>query len=155
MTQTFRVGARSRFVTAAAWLAIAAAPAGPAAAIVPWLQAHPPAVAAAALGLAMATLVVGAGLLLRLEWARRGCIVLLVLAAVAGLGGLWLQQALIGALVDAALARAPLPTALAGVFDGFVVAARSLAGLLTVAGCAALGWAAWRLTQPAIRQEFA
>ena len=71
------------------------------------------------------------------------------------LAGLWLQQAYMLAVVDATLQRSLLPPQVAGVFGGFVTAARALALALTLAGSAMLGWIAWRLTLPAIRQEFA
>jgi len=178
MTQTFNVGARSRFVTITAWVFIGlallasvsallrhaaasslpdqmalagAAPAG----LSGWLLAYLPWVMAAGLAMSVALVAAAAGLLLRLEWARRTFIALLIVAIAVNLGGLWLQQELMLSLVDATLQRAPLPPQVAGVFGGFVVAARSASALATLAACALLGWIAWRLTLPLIRQEFA
>lgn len=176
MTQTFTVGYRSRFVTTTAWvfivlallasasalvqnaaaaalphsLAIAgqAVPTGPLLAYLPWFTG-------AGLVVSVAMLVAAVGLLLRHEWARRSFIALLLAAAVANLAGLWLQQALMLSLVDATLQQAVLPPPVAGVFGGFVVAARSMAAGVTLGACALLGWIAWRLCQPMVRQEFA
>lgn len=177
MTQTFNVGARSRVVTAAAWAAIVLALAACGVALVRWaaaaalpaaepvwsgaaplarfLTGYLPWVMAAGLAACAATLGAAVGLLLRLEWARRTFIGLLLAAMAVNLAGLWLQQELVAALVQAALQRAPLPPTLAGLFDSLVVATRSAAGLLTLGGSALLGWVAWQLTRPPVRQEFA
>jgi|GEM_PF-2143099 len=176
MTQTFNVGARSRFVTATAWAAIVLAlglwgaaglrwagslawlqwPAeGLSATLAGALQAYGPGVLASGLVACGATLGAAVGLLLRREWARRVFIALVLAAMGVSLLGLWLQQELLGALVQSALQRAPLPAALAGLVDGLLVATRSAAGLLTLAGAALLGWVAWRLTRAPVRQEFA
>lgn len=180
MTQTFSVGCRSRFVTSIAWvfivlsgvaalsalvrhaglaalpeqIALAGAPL-PQPLLTGWLLSGLPKVLAAGGVMSVAMLAAAIGLLLRLEWARRGFIVLLVLAIAANLLGLWLQQALMRSLVDATLQQAVLTPQVADVFGGFVVAARSMAVLLTLGGCGLLGWIAWRLSQPPIRQEFA
>ena len=110
---------------------------------------------AARFGVSVATLAAAIGLLLRLEWARRTFIVLMGAAIGINLGGLWLQQELMLSLVDATLQQVAMPPVLAGVFGGFVAATRSMAVLVTLAGCVMLGWIAWRLTLPPIRQEFA
>ena len=178
MTQTFNVGARSRFVTATAWLFIALAlmacvsalvrhaavsslpgqialAAPPQPLLTGWLMAYLPWVLGAGLAGSVATLAAAVGLLLRLEWARRTFIALLLAAMALNLGGLWLQQELMDSLLAATLGRTPLPAPLAGLFDGFVAATRSAAVLATLAGSAVLGGMAWWLTRPAIRQEFA
>jgi len=180
MTQTFSVGSRSLFVTITAWVFIVLALLASASAVVQtavvsslpgqialsgaplpqpgltgWLLAYLPWVVGTGLVVSAATLVAAGGLLLRLEWARRIFIALLLVAIAANLGGLWLQQEVMLSLVDATLQRSALPPQVAGVFSGFVVAARSMAVLVTLIGCAGLGWTAWRLTQPLIRQEFA
>jgi hypothetical protein len=180
MTQTFNVGSRSLFVTITAWVFIVLALLASASALVQnatvaslpdqlalagtplprplltgWLLAYLPWVVGAGLVVSVATLGAAVGLLLRLEWARRTFIALMLVAIAANLGGLWLQQELMLSLVDATLQRSALPPQVAGVFGGFVAAARSMAVLVTLAGCALLGWIAWRLTQPLIRQEFA
>ena len=180
MTQTFNVGARSLFVTGVAWLFIVLAGLASASAMVQtamvsslpgqialagtslsqpgltgWLLAYLPWVVAAGLVMSVATLVAAAGLLLRLEWARRTFIGLLGVAIAFNLGGLWLQQEVMLSLVQVTLHQAPLPPQVADVFGGFVVAARSMAVLVTLAACALLGWIAWRLTLPPVRQEFA
>jgi len=177
MTQTFNVGARSRFVTITAWVFIvlavmasvsalvrhatmsslagqAALAGAPQPLLTGWLLAYLPWVLAAGLALSVATLAAAVGLLLRLEWARRTFIGLLLVAMAVNLGGLWLQQELMLSLVDATLQQAPLPPQVAGVFGGFVVAARSASVLVTLAGSALLGWIAWRLTLPFVRREF-
>lgn len=180
MTQTFNVGGRSRFVTITAWvfmvlgsmaslsalmqnaagsslagqIAAAGAPL-PQPGLTAWLLGYLPWVLGVGLLVSVSTLAAAAGLLLRLEWARRAFIGLLGLAIAINLGGLWLQQEVMLSLVQATLQRAPLPPLVAGVFGGFVVAARSMAVLVTLGGCGLLAWIAWRLTQPTIRQEFA
>jgi hypothetical protein len=180
MTQTFNVGSRSLFVTITAWVFIVLALLASASAVVQtavvsslpgqialsgtplpqpgltgWLLAYLPWVVGTGLVVSVATLVAAGGLLVRLEWARRTFIALLLVAIAANLGGLWLQQEVMLSLVDATLQRSVLPPQVAGVFGGFVVAARSMAVLVTLIGCGGLGWIAWRLTQPLIRQEFA
>jgi hypothetical protein len=180
MTQTFNVGSRSLFVTITAWVFIVLALLASASAVVQtaavsslpgqialsgaplpqpgltgWLLAYLPWVVGTGLVVSVATLVAAGGLLLRLEWARRTFIALLLVAIAANLAGLWLQQEVMLSLVDATLQRSALPPQVAGVFGGFVVAARSMAVLVTLIGCGGLGWIAWRLTQPLIRQEFA
>lgn len=180
MTQTIRVGSRSRFVTTIAWVFIALGLVAAVSALVrhaslaslaeqialagvplpqprltDWLLTGLPTVLAASGVMSVAMLAAAVGLLLRLEWARRGFIVLLGLAIVANLLGLWLQQEVMRSLVDATLQQAVLTPRVAGVFGGFVVAARSMAALVTLGGCGLLGWIAWRLSQAPIRQEFA
>ena len=180
MPKTLNVGSRSLFVTITAWVFIVLATLGTVAALVQnagisalssqaalagstlqqplvtgWLLAYMPWVMGAGLALSVATLSAAVGLLLRLEWARRVFIALLGVAIVVNLGGLWLQQEFMLSLVDATLQQAPLPPQLAGVFGGFVVAARSMAMAFMLAGCALLGGVAWALTRPMVRQEFA
>jgi len=180
MTQTFNVGSRSLFVTITAWVFIVLALLASASAVVQtavvsslpgqialsgaplpqpgltgWLLAYLPWVVGIGLVVSVATSVAAGGLLLRLEWARRTFIALLLVAIAANLAGMWLQQEVMLSLVDATLQRSALPPQVAGVFGGFVVAARSMAVLVTLTGCGGLGWIAWRLTQPLIRQEFA
>ena len=180
MTQTFNVGSRSLFVTITAWVFMVLALLASASAVVQnavvsslpgqivlsgtplpqpgltgWLLAYLPWVVGTGLVVSVATLAAAAGLLLRLEWARRTFIALLLVAIAANLAGLWLQQEVMLSLVDATLQRSTLPPQVAGVFGGFVVAARAMAVLVTLLGCGLLGWIAWRLTQPLIRQEFA
>ena len=180
MTQTFNVGARSRFVTATAWMFIVLGLLASVSALVQnalasslpgqialagttlaqplltgWLLAYLRWVVGAGLVVSVTTLAAAVGLLLRLEWARRSFIVLLLVAIVVNLFGLGLQQELMLSLVDVTLHQAILPPQVAGVFGGFVVATRSMAVLFTLAVCAMLGWIAWRLTLPPIRQEFA
>jgi hypothetical protein len=180
MTQTFNVGCRSLFVNITAWafivlgvlasasalvqnatvsslpgqIALAGTPV-PQPGLTGWLLAYLPWVVGAGLAVSVATLAAAVGLLLRLEWARRTFIALLGVAIVANLAGLWLQQEVMLSLVDATLQRTVLPAQVAGVFVGFVVAARSMAVLVTLALCGLMAWIAWRLTQPLIRQEFA
>ena len=180
MTQTFNVGARSRFVTVTAWVFIVlglmasvsavvqnaaasslpgqiavAGTALPHPGLTAWLLGYLPWVLGTGLLVSVSTLGAAVGLLLRLEWARRAFIGLLGLAIAINLGGLWLQQEVMLSLVQATLLQAPLPPAVADVFGGFVVAARSMAVLVTLGGCALMAWIAWRLTLPTIRQEFA
>lgn len=179
MPQTFNVGARSMLVTFIAWafivfggLASASAVvqyamwAGlapgwvpPAAHTLPWLSGfllgHLPWFVGAGLVVSVAMLASAIGLLMRLEWARRSFIGLLVLVMAANLVGLWLQQELMLTVVDTTLARAPLPPVVASVFGGFVVTARALAVVLTLGSCLLLAWLVRRLMSPAVRQEFA
>lgn len=173
MPQTFTVGSRSLFVNAVAWLALlmallltgSASSAGWVAApaalhdlpqwLLAWLPAALPWAQGLALALAVATVAAAIGLLRRREWARRAFIALLAVAVVLNLAGLGLQQAAVQWWVQAALAHAALPQALAPLLDGLVVATRSMSALVSLAGCALLAGVAWRLSQPMIRQEFA
>jgi hypothetical protein len=180
MTQTYNVGYRSIFVTTTAWVFIALAALASASALVQnaavaslapgllvvgnvqplplltgLLMGYLPWVVGAGLVVSVATLASAVGLLLRLEWARRVFIGLLAVAIVANLAGLWLQQELMQSLVEATLSRAPLPANAASVFDGFVVATRSMAVAFTLAGCGLMGWIIRRLMSPTVRQEFA
>jgi hypothetical protein len=180
MPQTFNVGSRSLFVSTTAWLFIVLGIAATAvsviqgaatAALLPGfnmsldvrplhglvqvLAAHLPWVAGAALALSIGTLVAAVGLFLRLEWARRAFIVVVALAIVANLAGLWLQQSLLQSLIDHTLSRAPLPREAADVFGGFATAARAAAVAVSLATCLLLAWIIARLNTQAVRQEFA
>ena len=180
MPQTFNVGARSLFVTAIAWVFIVLAALTSASALLqnaavaslmPGLQiatdraplplltglliGYLPWVVGAGLLMALATLASAVGLLLRLDWARRSLIALLVVAILANLLGLWLQQEVLQSVVSSALSSAPIPQRALGVFGGFVTAARVMAVLMTLTGCALLGWIIRRLMSANVRQEFA
>ena len=180
MPQTFNVGARSLFVTAIAWVFIVLAALTSASALVqnaavaslmPGLQiatdraplplltgllvGYLPWVVGTGLVMALATLASAVGLLLRLDWARRSFIALLVVAIVANLLGLWLQQEVLQSVVSSTLSSAPIPQQALSVFGGFVTAARVMAVLMTLTGCALLGWIIRRLMSANVRQEFA
>ena len=103
----------------------------------------------------LATLASAIGLLLRLDWARRVFIGMLVLAIVANLLGLWFQHEVVQSVVDATLSSAPLPQKALGVFGGFVTAARAMGAAMTLVACALLGWIIHRLMSAGVRQEFA
>lgn len=176
MPQTFNVGCRSAFVNATAWLFVVL---GLGAAGVVLLQSaavgsmlpswhglrmpaatalllqNLPWVLAVAAALALLVVVAGIGLWMRLEWARRVAIGLLVAAIVANLAGLWLQHEVVQALISRAVDVAPLPAAARGWFDGFAFAAQGLAVLLTLAGCGLLAAVIRVLRSPSVRQEFA
>lgn len=172
MPQTYNVGNRSLFVTVTAWVFIligalacvsallqqATMAALPVVRTLPvvtgFLVGYLAWVVGAGVVLSLALLASAVGLLLRLEWARRVFIGLLVLAIVANLLGLWLQQEVVQVVIDSALQQ-PLPPQAAGVFGGVVTAARVMAVIMTVAGCAVLGWIIGRLSSPLVRQEFA
>lgn len=180
MPQTFNVGARSLFVTLTAWVFIVLAALASATALVQnamvasllpgWqlsgvqqplplltglLIAYLPWFVGAGLVLSLATLASAIGLLLRLEWARRVFIALLVLAIVANLLGLWFQHEVVQSVVDTTLRRSPLPQQALGVFGGFVTAARLMAVAMTLAACGMLVWIIGRLMSASVRQEFA
>lgn len=176
MPQTFHVGSRSWLVNGVAWcfIVLGAAAAGltllQSAALgsllPPWAGAAlPPATAAlldrlhgvlAAAGvLSLLVLAAGIGLSLRLEWARRAAIAVLLLAGLASLLGLWLQHELVQALMWRAADLAPLPAVVRGWFDEAGLAARGLALLLTLGVCALLAGLARGLATPRVRQEFA
>jgi hypothetical protein len=95
------------------------------------------------------------GLLLRLNWARCVFIGLLALAIVLNLAGLWLQHELVQSVVENTLARGTVPPQVLDVFGGFVTAARVMAVVVTLGGCAVLGWIIRSLMSPGVRQEFA
>jgi hypothetical protein len=180
MPQTFNVGSKSLFVTVTAWVFIVLAALASASALVQnaavasflpgltvvgnvqplplltgLLLGYLPWVVGAGLLVSLATLACAVGLLIRLEWARRVFIVLLVLAIVANVAGLWLQHEMLQSLVSNTLSRSPLPPLAADVFGGFVTAARVTAVLVTLGACALLVWIIRRLMSPSVRQEFA
>jgi hypothetical protein len=180
MPQTFNVGARSLFVTATAWVFIVLAVLTSASALVQnaavaslmpgWqlsaehsplplltglLLGYLPWVVGTGLVMSLATLASAIGLLMRLDWARRTFIGLLVVAIVANLLGLWLQQEVVQSVVSNTLSGAAIPQRALGVFGGFVTAARVMAVLMTLLGCALLAWIIRRLMSAAVRQEFA
>lgn len=180
MPQTFNVGARSFFVTATAWVAIILAAVASASALVQnalvasvtpiaaggvnlpalplltnLLLGYLPWVVGTGLVMSVAMLASAIGLLLRLDWARRVFIGVLVIAIVANLLGLWLQHEVVQSVVSSTLSGAPLPPKAAGVFGGFVAAARVMAVVVTLGTCALFGWVIRRLMSPSVRQEFA
>jgi len=178
MPQTYNVGARSLFVTATAWVFIVLAALTSMSALVqnaavaslmPGMQVaterlplltglligYLPWVVGTGLVMSLATLASAIGLLMRLDWARRSFIVLLVVAIFANLLGLWLQQEVVQSVVSSTLRTAAIPQQAMGVFGGFVTAARVMAVLMTLVGCAFLGWIIRRLMSATVRQEFA
>lgn len=180
MPQTYNVGARSLFVTATAWVFIVLAALASVSALVQnaavaslmpgWMSAsqqgplplltglligYLPWVVGAGLVISLATLASAVGLLLRLDWARRTFIGLLVVAIVANLLGLWLQHEVVQSVVSNTLSSVAIPAQALGVFGGFVTAARVMAVLMTLAGCGLLGWIIRRLMSAGVRQEFA
>jgi Zn-dependent protease with chaperone function len=180
MPQTFNVGARSIFVTVTAWVFIVLAALASASAIVQnaavtslmpglwarfdqealpvltgFLLGYLPWVLGAGVAVSMATLGCAIGLLLRLDWARRAFIALLILAIVANLLGVWLQQEVVQSLVSTTLRSTRLPDGVMSVFGGFVTVARVLAVMLTLCACGVLAWIVRRLMSVGVRQEFA
>ena len=178
MPQTYNVGARSLFVTAIAWVFIVLAVLTSMSALVqnaavaslmPGVQlatermplltglliGYLPWVVGTGLAMSLATLASAIGLLMRLDWARRSFIGLLVVAIFANLLGLWLQQEVVQSVVSSTLSSAAIPQQAMGVFGGFVTAARVMAMLMTLVGCAVLGGIIGRLMSPSVRQEFA
>ena len=180
MPQTYTVGSRSLFVTATAWVFIILAALTSASALVqnaavaslmPGLQlaternplplltgllvGYLPWVVGAGLVISLATLASAIGLLMRLDWARRTFIGLLVVAIMANLLGLWLQQEVVESVVSNTLSSVAIPAQALGVFGGFVTAARVMAVLMTLVGCALLVWIIRRLMSAGVRQEFA
>jgi hypothetical protein len=180
MPQTYNVGARSRFVTSTAWVFILLAGLASACALVQnaavaslmpdllvasersplplltgLLIGYLPWVVGAGLMMSLATLASAVGLLLRLDWARRTLIGLLMVAIVANLMGLWVQQEVVQSVVSNTLNSVAIPPRAMGVFGGFVTAARVMAVLMTLVGCGLLGWIVSRLMSAGVRQEFA
>jgi hypothetical protein len=180
MPQTYNVGARSLFVTATAWVFIILAALASVSALVqnaavaslmPGLQlasernplplftglliGYLPWVVGTGLVMSLATLASAIGLLLRLDWARRTFIGLLIVAIVANLMGLWLQHEVVQSVVSNTLSHVAIPQKAMGVFGGFVTAARVMAVLMTLFGCVMLGWIIRRLMSAGVRQEFA
>jgi hypothetical protein len=180
MTQTFNVGSKSLFVTVTAWVFIVLAALASVSALLQnaamasflpgltvvgnvqplpllngLLMGYLPWVVGAGFVVSLATLACAIGLLVRLEWARRIFIALLVLAIAANVAGLWLQQEVLQSLVSNTLKGSPLPPLVADVFGGFVTAARVMAVLMTVGACLLMVWIIRRLMSPAVRQEFA
>lgn len=179
MPQTFNVGARSRFVTATAWVFIVLAAlacvsallqnAAVASLLPGWrdtgvprelprvtglLIGYLPWVVGTGLVMSLATLASAVGLLLRLEPARRVFIGLLGLDIAANLLGLWLQHEVVQSVVDRTLSLASMPSQALGVFGGFVTATQALAVAMTLLACALLGGIIHRLMSAPVRQEF-
>ena len=176
MPQTYNVGSRSRFVNFIAWMFILLAAFACEWAVIqnatkPWaslavdpstlpgltglLVRHAPWVFSAAVALSLAMIVCAAGLLRRIEWARRVFIGLLMVAIGVDLAGLWLQQEFMHLLVDSALRQSTLTQPAADVFDGVVTLARLLAAFVTLVASVALAGIIRRLMSPSVRQEFA
>ena len=173
MPITIAVGARSLFVTATAWVFIllgvmaslsalvqnamlaSLMPAPATSGVMGLLMGYLPWVVGTGLVISLATLASAIGLLLRLDWARRTFIVLLVVAIVANLLGLWLQQEMMQSVVSNTLGSVALPPQALGVFGGFVTAVRVMAVVVTLGACALLGWIIRRLMSDGVRQEFA
>ena len=178
MPQTYNICARSRFVTATAWVFIVLAALASASALVqnaavtsilPGLQGkasslplltgllvgYLPWVVGTGLVVSFATLASAIGLLLRLNWARRVFIGMLAFAIVANLAGMWLQHEVVQSVVSSTLSSAPIPAQVLGVFGGFVTAAKVMAILMTLCACAVLAWIIQRLMSASVRQEFA
>lgn len=179
MPTTYYLGYRSLFVTLTAWAAIMLAAVACAfgvlqqASLASWVpgldaavQAEPmpsgsdallgylPWVTGAGMLLSVALLVAAVGLLMRLEWARRAFIGLVVVAIAANLASLWLQHEFVQSLVDATLPESPLPLPTLGEFGGFATAAKVLSGIVTLVACGLLAWVIRRLMSPKVRQEF-
>ncbi len=178
MPITIAVGARSLFVTATAWLFIllgvmaslsALVQNAMLASLLPAFSSSSPTVSGVmglmmnympwvvgtGLVMSLATLASAIGLLLRLDWARRTFIGLLVVAIVANLLGLWLQQEMMQSVVSRTLGSVALPPQALGVFGGFVTAARVMAVVVTLGACGLLGWIIRRLMSAGVRREFA
>jgi hypothetical protein len=130
-------------------------PAAPTTGVIGLLMNYLPWVMGAGLVISLATLASAIGLLLRLDWARRSFIVLLAVAIVANLLGLWLQQEMMQSVVSSTLVNTALPPQALGVFGGFVTAARVMAVVVTLGACALLAWIIRRLMSAGVRQEFA
>jgi len=180
MPQTLNIGSRSLFVNLVGWVFFALGAMASVSALLQnatlasWLPglrglgaaqplplltglllAYLPWIVGAGLAISLATMASAAGLLLRLEWARRCFIGLLGLAIAANLLGLWLQHEVVRSVVDSTLAQAPLPPAAASVFGNFVTASQVMAVTVTLLTCAFLAWVMRRLMSPGVRQEFA
>ncbi len=178
MPRTYNVGARSVFVTGTAWVFIVLAVLtslsalvqnAAASSLMPGVQlatdrmplltglliGYLPWVVGTGFVMSLATLASAIGLLMRLDWARRSFIGLLVVAICASLLGLWLQQEVVQSVVANTLSSVAIPQQALGVFGGFVTAARVMAVLMTLIGCALLGWIIRRLMSATVRQEFA
>jgi hypothetical protein len=180
MPQTYNVGARSLFVTATAWVFIVLAVLTSASALIQnaavaslmpgllvaternalplltgLLIGYLPWVVGTGLVMSLATLASAIGLLMRLDWARRTFIALLVVAIVANLVGIWLQQEVVQSVVSNTLSGVAIPQKALGVFGGFVTAARVMATSMTLLACFLLLWIIRRLMSATVRQEFA
>lgn len=163
MPQTFNVGARSILVTAMAWVTIVVGLVfglGAAGAhlteLTTGVTSAGPWALSAVVAMSLAAVITAAGLLVRLDWARRAFIGLLVLVIVAQLPGLWLQYEIVQRLLgDAVRMAGPLSPAVAQLLGFVKMAALGVAVVLGLAACALLVWMIRRLMSPSIRQEFA
>jgi hypothetical protein len=180
MPNTINVGARSMFVTVTAWLfivlgllasALALIQNAHVASLMPGLHgvqesqplpfmsgllmAYLPGVLVAGLAMSLLTFVSAIGLLLRLDWARRAFIGVLVVAIMVNIAGLWLQHEVVQSVVTSTLTRTTLPAQVLDVFGSFVTAARVMAVMVTLGACMVLAWIIRLLMSPVVRQEFA
>lgn len=180
LPQTFRVGAPSVFVTGTAWVfivlavlfsVVAVLRSAEAASLLPGLQLAGdvplspraaqalrttlPWVLGIGLLLSLATLASAVGLLLRLDWARRGFIAVLGVAVLAQLAGGVLQYQLVHEWVVQAVVLAWLPTAAWQALGGPGVVAAGVALVLAGLVSAACAGVMLALRAPAVRQEFA
>jgi ribose/xylose/arabinose/galactoside ABC-type transport system permease subunit len=78
-----------------------------------------------------------------------------MVAIVANLLALWLQQEVVQSVVSTTLSIAPIPSQMLGVFGGFVTAARVMAVVVTLGVCLLFAWIIRGLMSPSVRQEFA
>ena len=176
MPHTLNVGAPSRFVNLVGWAAIVMAAlvaviAGlqyahvasmlpqwqqrPLPLVSAWLLRDLPWVLGAAAVLSLLLVAAAIGLLLRLDWARRTFIALVMTAIAVHLGGLWLQHELVQVLVLDSMPPGSVPAAVVGLFGGLATAAQVLAMMVTLAACMLLAWVIARLRSEPVRQEFA
>ena len=102
-----------------------------------------------ALGAAI-SLAASIGLLHRREWARKVFVGLMVLGALTQVAGVAIQFLAARALQPQAAAFSDAPGLL-----GFVLVVNVAAGLVTLGFGALYAWLAWKLTRPAVQEEFA
>lgn len=102
-----------------------------------------------ALGAAL-SLAASIGLLQRREWARKLFVGLMVLGALTQVAGVAVQFLAARALQSQAAAFGDAPELL-----WFVLVVNVAAGLVTLGFGALYAWIAWKLTRPAVREEFA
>lgn len=102
-----------------------------------------------ALGAAL-SLAASIGLLQRREWARKLFVGLMVLGALTQVAGVAVQFLAARALQPQAQAFGDAPELL-----WFVLVVNVAAGLVTLGFGALYAWIAWKLTRPAVREEFA
>lgn len=118
--------------------------------VLAFLFSHFKAVVLAILAWSALMLATAIGLLRRREWARRLFVLLMLVSAASQLAGLALQGVSMQMMRAQFRAIPDAPD-----MDLFLLAVMAFSVMLALGFGALYGWIAWKLTRPAVREEFA